>query len=51
MVTDFKTLISLCEDELNSREYAAVHHGRIKAEWENLTKWMTLHNYKDFSEW
>ncbi|MDF9410098.1 site-specific integrase [Pelotomaculum isophthalicicum JI] len=50
MVTDFKTLISLCEDELTSREYAAVHHGRIKAEWENLTKWMTLHNYKDFSK-
>lgn len=50
MVTDFNTLIYLCEDELNNREYAAVHHGKIKAEWENLTNWMTLHNYKDFSE-
>jgi len=50
MVTDFKTLISLCEAELNSREYAAVHHGRIKAEWENLTNWMELNNYTDFSE-
>lgn len=50
MVTDFRTLLSLCEDELTSREYAAVHHGRIKAEWENLSKWLALHNYKDFSE-
>ena len=44
MVTDFKTLASLCEDELNSREYAAVHHGKIKAEWERLATWMKLHN-------
>jgi integrase/recombinase XerD len=29
---------------------AAVHHSQIKTKWENLTKWMTLHNYKDFSE-
>lgn len=50
MVTNFKTLVSLCEDELNSREYAAVHLGRIKAEWENLTHWMELHDYTTFSE-
>ncbi len=50
MVTEFKTLISLCEDELNSREYSAVHHGRIKTEWDKLTNWMNLHNYADFSE-
>jgi integrase/recombinase XerD len=50
MITSFETLVSLCEDELNSREYAAVHHGRIKAEWENLNNWMKLHNYTDFSE-
>lgn len=50
MVTDFKTLVSLCEDELNSREYAAIHLGRINAEWENLANWMKLNNYMDFSE-
>jgi len=50
MVTDFKTLVSLCEDELNSREYAAIHLGRIKAEWENLANWMKLNNYMVFSE-
>jgi len=50
MVTDFKTLVSLCEDELNNREYAAIHLGRIKAEWENLANWMELHNYTIFSE-
>ena len=50
MVTDFETLISLCEDELNSREYAAIHHGKIKAEWESLTGWMKLHNRTEFSE-
>jgi integrase/recombinase XerD len=50
MVTDFETLISMCEDELNSREYAAIHHGKIKAEWERLTTWMKLHNRTEFSE-
>jgi len=50
MVTDFKTLISICEDELNSREYTTVHLSKIKTEWEYLTNWMNLHNYMDFSE-
>ena len=50
MVTDFGTLFSLCEDELNSREYAAVHHGRIKEAWENLAKWMKSHNFANFTE-
>jgi site-specific recombinase XerD len=50
MITDFKTLISLCEDELNSREYGAIHHGRISAEWGKLARWMEAHNYTDFSE-
>src|SRR4030042_4726395 len=51
MVTkNFKALISLCQDELNCREYATVYYGRIKAEWENLSNWMKLHNYIDFSE-
>ena len=50
MVTDFKTLVSLCEDELNSREYAAIHLGRIKEEWKNLANWMKLHNHTIFSE-
>ncbi|HAX95764.1 MAG TPA: integrase [Prolixibacteraceae bacterium] len=50
MVTDFKTLVYLCKSELNSREYTAIHLGRIKAEWENLSNWMKLHNYTVFSE-
>ncbi len=50
MITDFKRLMYLCEDELNNREYAAIYHGKIKEEWENLTKWMKLHNHKEFSE-
>lgn len=50
MVTDFRTLISSCEDELNNREYVATHHGKIKAEWEKLTNWMNVHNYTNFSE-
>jgi integrase/recombinase XerD len=50
MVTDFKTLVSLCEDELNSREYAAIHHSRISAEWENLDRWIESHNYTNFTE-
>jgi len=50
MVTDFKTLVFLCKDELINREYAAIHLGRINAEWENLADWMKLHNYMVFSE-
>lgn len=50
MVTDFNTLVSLCKDELNSREYEAVRFGRINVEWENLANWMKLHNYMFFSE-
>lgn len=50
MVTNVKILISLCEDELNSREYAAIYHGRIKEEWENIDNWMKSRNYTDFSE-
>ena len=50
MITDFKTLVSLCEDELNSREYGAIHHGRISSEWEKLSRWMEAHNYTEFSE-
>lgn len=50
MVTDFKTLVSLCKDELINREYVAIHQGRINAEWENLADWMKLQNYMVFSE-
>lgn len=46
MVTDFKTLVSLCKNELINREYAAIHLSRINAEWENLADWMKLHNPK-----
>ena len=50
MITDFQTLLSLCDEELNHREYAAIHHGKITAAWENLTKWMGSNNYSDFLE-
>lgn len=50
MITDFKTLISVCEEELRNREYAVAYHGKIKAEWEKLTTWMKSHNYTGFSE-
>ena len=50
MVTDFKTLVSLCKDELINREYVAIHLGRINAEWEKLAAWMKLHNHMIFSE-
>ena len=50
MITDLKTLISLCEEELCNREYALAHRRKIKAEWEKLTTWMKLHCYTDFSE-
>ncbi|QNO13368.1 tyrosine-type recombinase/integrase [Alkalicella caledoniensis] len=50
MITDFKTLITLCEDELNIRQYNASYQRSILAEWGNLTKWMTLNKFKDFTE-
>ncbi len=50
MITDFIRLMSLCEDELNNREYAVIYQGKIKEEWENLTNWMKLHTHVEFSE-
>lgn len=50
MITNLETLLSLCEEELKSREYAAQHHRKITLEWEKLAEWMKLHNYVDFSE-
>lgn len=50
MVTDFKKLVLLCEDELISREYASRHLQKIKDEWDKLGHWMKEHQFEEFSE-
>lgn len=50
MVTNFKKLVVLCEDELIDREYASIQYWKIKTEWDRLNQWMEEHQYTDFSE-
>lgn len=50
MVTDFKKLVALCEDELISREYNSMYYLKIRTEWDKLSQWMVEHHYTDFSE-
>ncbi|MCM3363963.1 tyrosine-type recombinase/integrase [Niallia sp. Sow4_A1] len=47
---DFKKLVSLCQDELISREYGGMHYLKIKTEWDRLQQWMKEHQHTDFSE-
>lgn len=50
MITNFKKLVHLCEDELTDREYAEYYHNKISYEWERLSQWMTDHGYSDFNK-
>ena len=40
MVTDFEELVSLCDAELQHREYLSDYYGRIKNNWEILRAWL-----------
>lgn len=50
MVTDFEELVSLCDEELRSREYQTKYYERITASWHNLRLWMQTQHMKSFSE-
>lgn len=50
MVTDFLTILGLCDDELRQREYKSDHYERLRAGWYELAEWMRHHNYTEFSQ-
>jgi site-specific recombinase XerD len=50
MITDFKTLLRLCDDELHQREYNMDHYRSLKKEWDELAKWMSDRNYSEFNQ-
>lgn len=50
MVTDFEKLVSLCDEELKSREYHDKYYERITRNWNNLRLWMQNQHMKNFSE-
>lgn len=50
MVTDFEELVSLCDIELQQREYLSDYYGRIKKNWETLRSWMKEQGLTEFNE-
>jgi len=50
MITDIQTLISLCEQELNDREYTLSLHTKISKTWLGLMNWMTEKEYRHFTK-
>lgn len=50
MVTDFEELVSLCDTELQQREYLSDYYGRIKRNWETLRSWMKEQGLTEFNE-
>lgn len=50
MVTDFEELVSLCDQELQDREYETGYYFRIKKRWDKLREWMNQENLTEFSE-
>lgn len=50
MVTDFEELVTLCDKELQHREYESNYYFRIKKQWDCLRKWMLENNLTEFNE-
>lgn len=50
MVTDFEELVSLCDAELQHREYLSDYYGRIKNNWEILRAWLKTQGLTEFNE-
>lgn len=50
MVTDFKELVALCDEELRQREYESQYYDRIKQNWDALSLWMAKNNLTEFDE-
>ena len=50
MVTDFEELVTLCDEELQHREYESNYYFRIKKQWDCLRKWMLENNLTEFNE-
>lgn len=50
MMTNFLTLLNLCDDELRQREYKGTHYEKLKKGWNELGEWMQQHNYTEFTQ-
>jgi len=50
MITDFETLIKLCDEELRQREYTEKHYRELKSGWIELSEWMNTHKYTEFNQ-
>jgi site-specific recombinase XerD len=49
METNIKTLVTLCDQEISSREYAFNHHRQINIAWDELLQWMEINNHPLFN--
>lgn len=49
MVTEIQTLINLCDQELNDREYTLSLHRKISKTWLALMNWMIEKKYNQFT--
>ena len=50
MIKDFEELVTICDEELQHREYESRYYSRIIKEWDLLRKWMNDHNLTEFNE-
>ncbi|MFI3214956.1 MAG: site-specific integrase [Eubacteriales bacterium] len=50
MVTDFEKLVSLCDEELQYREYSTKYYARITHQWSVLQKWLEKKGITEFNE-
>ena len=50
MVTNFETLVNLCDEEIRHREYLGSYYARIVSRWDKLRVWMQEKNLVEFSE-
>jgi len=49
MITDLKTLIDTCKQELHDREYGGQHAAKIVAEWGEILNWFREKGLAEFS--
>ena len=50
MVSNFETLVTLCDEELRHREYLGSYYARILSHWEKLRIWLDKQGITEFSE-
>lgn len=50
MVTDFKKLVALCDEELRHREYRSDYYAVLTSQWDALRTWMRFKGLSQFNE-